>query len=153
MAITQVTLEEITGVATLDVETTEFVREWSKDFNIKRASELVYRDSFRGYSIINENPKVWSTMLAIKQRLEAVSAVTPDMVLNALWDNHKIAQQEGKINASNKALDQIAKHKMVDANASSKMDIVAATDQEMVDRIRKGRARVVESEKKPLSFV
>lgn len=57
----------------------------------------------------------------IAERLEEAE-INLDWVLYELKDNHHLARQQGNLTASNKALDQLAKHKSIDAYAASKVD-------------------------------
>ena len=66
--------------------------------------------------------------------------LTADDILGELWDNHRIARQQGNIAASNAALALLCKHKRVDAFAADKLNVT--TDADIVDRLNAGRRRV-----------
>jgi len=149
------TVQELTGLTMLSGERWLFVKEYMLDYDIQRASECVWHDRAKGYQVIAEDEEVRNTITALKRHAQqSGKRIGPEDIETALWDNHMLSRQTGKINSSNKALDQLARLKTIDAYATSKLDVVASTDQEMVDRIRTGRVRAAQTnDEKPLSFL
>lgn len=119
-----------------------FVREYIKDFNGTRAAMAL------GYSAASA-PSAACQMLKrplVKELLAKVISersdrlqVEADWVLTELMENHHLARQKGDINASNKALETIGKH--IDVGAFSE-PMVAHTSNDLVEKLRRGRARV-----------
>jgi hypothetical protein len=128
-----------------------FAIEYSKDFNARRAAAVCGYAPDSGYSI-SEREDVRAVLSVIaSKRLEA-SHIDAEWVLMEAVDNHMIARQNDNITASNTALNLIAKHTMVDALASDKLNLNVQGDQEIRDRLMRARKRVQapESAHKPV---
>ena len=68
-------------------------------------------------------------------------------------DNHMLARQAGNLPASNTALNLIAKHTMVDAIASDKMNLNIHGDKDVMERLQRGRERARKSADSSPGFV
>ena len=142
---------KITDLLQLEPKHALFVIEYVKDCATRRAAESAGYSGDYGYKLLNL-PEVSNAIDHIFQnRLEA-NMIDTDWLLFEMVDNHMIARQQGNVNASNKALSIIAKHKAVDAMASDKLNINVDSDKEVLDRLRRGRERSRE-EQPPVSFM
>lgn len=137
-------MADLTKIAPMDMpeisaQRNVFVMEYVKDFNGPRAAERA------GYS----NPSYGSQLLE-DEDVQAlihwyIGEMRKDAAINAEWvmweavDNHRLARQQGNLGASNAALKLIGTLATVDAFAASKVEITV--DEEMVDRLERGRER------------
>lgn len=136
--VTKVTTEELTG---LHPKYVRFLIEYYKDNNAPRAAEAIGWSPDYGYAVLARDD-VKAAIDALNARGMRQITVDAEWQLSELVDNHQLARQKGDLSASNRALDYIGKHKLVDSYATKKLDLVVATDEEMVKRIRAGRDRV-----------
>jgi phage terminase small subunit len=131
----KISIGELQG---LSARHANFVVEYCKDYNARRAAVVVGYESDTGPSLLQREDVQESISKIVASRLE-VSHIDAEWALMEAVDNHLIARQRGNITASNTALGLVMKHTMVDAFAAQKVDL--ATDSELVERLRKGRAR------------
>ena len=61
-----------------------------------------------------------------------------EWLLKEMRDNHYLARQAGELSASNAALKMIAGHTLVDANATTKVEVIG--EDELVRRLSASRA-------------
>jgi len=116
-----------------------FVTEYVKDNATQRAAEAAGYTRDYG-ATLKEKPQVKDAIEHIlTQRMES-NLVDADTLMKEMWDNHKLARQMGNLAASNQALNQLAKHKRVDAFAAEKIKV--STDADVVDRLAAARKRV-----------
>jgi hypothetical protein len=116
-----------------------FVIEYAKDFNPRRAAEASGFAPDSGYKL-REDPEVAAAIdLLIATRLDA-SDIDAEWVLMEAVDNALIAKQLGNISASNTALQIVGKHVMVDAFAADKIQI--SSSKQVMDRLRRARDRL-----------
>lgn len=142
------TIEEMAGISFAHAN---FAIEYSKDFDARRAAEASGFEPDHGYKLKAREDVQEAIKQIIRGRMER-SHIDAQWVLEELVDNHYISRQQGNMNASNRALAEIAKQRLVDSLATSKMDVVLASDQELVERIRRGRQRAEQS-KEEISFL
>ena len=117
-----------------------FVTEYVKDFAPGRAAEAAGYSREHGHKLVERDEIRRAIGRVIDDRLKH-SDIDAQFVLYELLDNHMIARQMGNINASNTALGLLMKHVAVDAMATNKIEMDVATDTEMIERLRRGRAR------------
>lgn len=117
-----------------------FVIEFSKDFNAQRAAVASGYAPGTGYSI-KEKPQINAAIEMILQNRLETSHIDAEWVLMEAVDNHMLARQADNITASNTALTLIAKHTMVDAMASDKLNMNVQGDQAVIERLLRGRRR------------
>ena len=136
----RITITDITG---LKPKHANFVIEYCKDFDARRAARSSGWQPDSGYEILNREDVAAAIDHILESRLEA-SHVDAEWVLMEAVDNHLIARQQGNISASNTALGLCAKHKMVDAFAAEKIEV--NSDKEIMARLQRGRQRLNEEE-------
>jgi phage terminase small subunit len=131
----RITTKELTG---LKPQYAAFVVEYVKDFAARRAAEASGFSPDSGYQLL-ERPEIKAAIAGIiEKRLEA-SHIDAEWVLMEAVDNHQIARQSGNINASNTALNLVAKHVFVDAFAAEKVEV--NSDKDVMERLMRGRRR------------
>lgn len=111
-------LEGMTGLAH---EQAHFVIEYLKDLDEQRAARACGLHPDKGLSLLRSKNVSQAISRVLSDRLENV-LIDSEWLLNELRDNHLLARQSGNISASNKALDQLAKHADVDAYAADKVE-------------------------------
>lgn len=132
-----------------DPKRANFVIEFSKDFDARRAAAVSGYSADYGYDLRNMPDVQMALDVIIQHRLD-VSHITAEWVLMEAVDNHLIARQNGNINASNTALGIIAKHAAVDAFAAERVEI--AGDEAVKERLLRARKRL-NKETPPPSFI
>lgn len=118
-----------------------FAIEYGKDFNARRAAVVTGYEADSGYSIAQREDVQHCVAMMVNSRLEA-SHIDAEWVLMEAVDNHLLARQDGNITASNTALGLIAKHTMVDALASDKLNLNVQGDREVMERLMRARKRM-----------
>ena len=133
----RITFEHLGGV-TLSPERAMFVVEYSKDMNARRAAKAAGFAADTGIKLREDEDiqRALSHIIANRQKDANIDA---EWVLYEAVDNHMIARQMGNINASNSALNLIAKMAAVDAFAAEK--VIIAGDKEIVARLMRARNR------------
>jgi hypothetical protein len=116
-----------------------FVIEYMKDYAVRRASEAAGYSPDHG-NVLIKNQHILNAIETLVEKMYDEVMLTADDILGELWDNHRIARQQGNIAASNAALALLCKHKRVDAFAADKLNVT--TDADIVDRLNAGRRRV-----------
>lgn len=135
-------------LARLAVRNAVFVVEYVKDFSARRAAEAVGLSPESGYEIL-KRPEIMDAIEEIVTERCERAGIDAEWLLYELVDNHRIARQQGNISASNTALGTIMKHVSVDAEARKRIEMDVTTDQELLDRLRRGRERVSGAVKMP----
>jgi len=120
-----------------------FVIEYVKDFNPRRAAVACGMEPEKGYAYRKKPNVVKAIEAVLAKRLEA-SDIDAEWVLMEAVDNVLIARQKGQIAASNSALQLVAKHCMVDAFAADKVKIDTADD--VVERLKRARKRTEQAQ-------
>ena len=115
--------------------------EYMKDYAVRRAAEAAGYSPDHG-NVLLKNQYVINAIETLVEKMYDEVMLTADHILGELWDNHRIARQQGNIAASNAALALLCKHKRVDAFAADKLNVT--TDADIVDRLNAGRRRVSE---------
>lgn len=118
-----------------------FVTEYVKDFSVRRAAEACGRSVETGYELLKDPDIIAAIEEIITERCEQ-AGINAEWLLYELVDNHRIARQMGNIQASNSALNSIMKHVSVDAESRKRIEMDVTTDQELLDRLRRGRERL-----------
>lgn len=98
-----------------------FVIEYLKDFAPRRAAEAAGYAPEYGAVLIKD----WQIQDAIRVELESrldEAGIDGTWILYELIDNHRIARQQGNINASNTALKILAQLALIDAMANKRLD-------------------------------
>jgi len=126
-----------------------FAIEYSKDFNARRAAAVCGYAPESGYTL-SEREDVQTVLSVIASKRLESSHIDAEWVLMEAVDNHLIARQSDNITASNTALNLIAKHTMVDALASDKLNLNVQGDKEIRDRLMRARHRVGGAEPTPI---
>jgi hypothetical protein len=139
----RVTIKDLTG---LSAQHANFVVEYTKDFATRRAAEASGFAPDTGYQLLQREDVQSAIGRVLEQRLDA-AVIDAEWVLMEAVDNHMIARQRGNINASNTALNLIAKHVFVDAFAAEKVEV--ASDKEVMERLLRARKRVTDTESPP----
>lgn len=132
----------------LQLRDATFVVEYVKDFSARRAAEAVGLSPESGYEIVRRPEIMTAIEEIVTERCERMG-IDAEWLLYELVDNHRIARQQGNISASNTALGVIMKHVSVDAEARKKIEMDVTTDQELLDRLRRGRERLSADDDKP----
>lgn len=123
----------------LDIREVNFVIEYLKDYDSRRAAERAGFLADAGNAMLaKQNVKECLARVA-QARLESAN-IDADWVKMELVDNHQLARQSGKLTASNTALGIIAKLATVDAFAAEK--VMQVNDQTIMERLQRARARV-----------
>lgn len=118
-----------------------FVVEYVKDFNARRAAEYSGIDPDRAYDLLKRPDVTAALELCITSAFHDMG-IDAESVMWELWDNHRIARYGGNISASNTALKTLMQHVNIDAMAKQRMEMEVVGDEEMAERLRKGRERV-----------
>jgi len=134
--IKRVNITDLTGLSPKEAN---FVIEYCKDFAPRRAAEASGYSADTGYRLKERFDIAACIDFVIAQRLET-SHIDAEWVLLEAVDNHLIARQSGNINASNTALNLVAKHVFVDAFAAEKVEV--NSDKEIMERLMRGRKRL-----------
>lgn len=134
-----VTVNDIIG-SNVSAEDLTFLWQYAMDNDARRAATAAGLDPDDGYKLVNKHRATIKLMSKnmLESQMNALE-ITPEWLLMELVDNHRLARQSNKLSASNTALGLIAKHQMVDAMSAEK--IISITDQDVVDRLVRGRAR------------
>ena len=127
------------GGLTLSPEHAMFVVEYSKDFNARRAAKAAGFAADTGVQL-RERDDIKTALAYIIGERQKDANIDAEWVMYEAVDNHMIARQNGNINASNTALNLIAKLATGDAVAAEK--IVVQGDKEIVERLMRARDRV-----------
>lgn len=122
-----------------------FVIEYMKDFAVRRAAEASGFSPDYGSKLMQNQHIINAIDTLLEKMLDEVM-ITADDIIGELWDNHRIARQQGNISASNAALGLLCKHKRVDAFAADKLNVT--TDADIVDRLNAGKLRVAQIRKR-----
>jgi len=131
-------IEQLTGIELTDQEL-QFVIEYSKDFNFRRAAIVAGYSADYGHKV-RDKPNVQAAVTRILANRLKASDISAEWLLMELVDNHMLARQADNLTASNTALGHIAKHKFVDANAADKVQLVDG--KEILAKLARGRDRV-----------
>lgn len=142
MARKRITLTDLYGVGIPDPKRANFVIEYSKDFDARRAAAVSGFAADTGYKLRDE-PEIQAALEHILQYRLETSHVDAEWLLWELVDNHQLARAAGNISASNTALNTLAKHAMIDAFAAEKVEI--AGDEAIKERLLRARKRMQQS--------
>lgn len=115
-----------------------FVVEYIKDFDARRAAVMSGFDPDEGFALRGSKDIADALLIIMQMRLEA-HMITPEWVLMEAVDNHRLARINNNLTASNAALNLIAKHAKVDAFAAEKVEV--ASDTAIRDRLVRARSR------------
>ncbi len=150
MAIKRLSIADMYGIGISDPKLLNFVIEYSKDYDARRAARVSGYGPDSGYQL-RDRDDVQEALAHILQFRLDTSHIDAEWLLWELVDNHQIARANGNINASNSALNTIAKHAMVDAFAAEKVEI--AGDEAIRERLLRARKRMGEDANKEASEV
>ena len=147
---------EIDGLPPMKPKEMAYVIEYTKDFSPARAAERAGYTTSMG-ATLRDRPHIHEAIEMVLARRLETSQIDAEWVLLELADNHLLARQAGELGASNRALAEMNKHKLVDGLASAKTD-VNISGGDMVSRIRRGRDRLAAESlyadaEKPVSFL
>lgn len=123
-----------------------FIIEYSKDFNARRAAMACGMEPEEGHALRKKPHMIEAIQIILSRRL-ITSDIDAEWVLMEAVDNVLISRQLGKLSASNAALNIVAKHCKVDAYATTKVSVDVAGD--VVERLKRGRRRVKEADTTP----
>jgi phage terminase small subunit len=144
MARKRISLADIYGVGISDPKRANFVIEYSKDFDARRAAAVSGYAADYGYKL-RDDPEIQAALEHILTYRLETSHVDAEWLLWELVDNHQIARAAGNISASNTALNTLAKHAMIDAFAAEKVEI--AGDEAIKERLLRARKRMQKDNK------
>ena len=116
-------VKEQTGLTPKQIN---FVVEYTKDFNVSRASVASNFSPAHGNTQLKD-PAVSHAIDYVLANRRKTSDIDAEWLLGEAVDNHLIARQTGDIKASTSALTLIAKHTMVDALAADKVKVEPVT--------------------------
>lgn len=133
--MTKLTIKDMIG---LEPKYANFVIEYAKDFDARRAATASGFEADSGYKIRDREDVQQAIDRILHHRLES-SHIDAEWALWEAVDNHRIARQMGNITASNTALGLIMKHAKVDAFAVEKIQV--AGDKEIMERLLRARKR------------
>lgn len=117
-----------------------FVIEYIKDFQHRRAALASGHNVESGSKLLNQPVIAAAIQHILIQQLDSAQ-ITAEWVLMEAVDNHVISRQNNNMSGSNAALNLIAKHTMVDAIASDKLNMNVHGDKEIMERLTRGRKR------------
>lgn len=115
-----------------------FVVEYTKDFNARRAAVACGMQPEKGYTYAKKAVIVEALEKFMARRVEA-SDIDAEWVLMEAVDLEQIAKQQGKYSSAIAALNMVAKHCNVDAYTADKIKIDTADD--VVQRLVRARQR------------
>lgn len=144
MARKRITIADLYKIGLQDSRRANFVIEYSKDFDARRAAAVSGFSADYGYDLRDE-PEVQDALTKILQYRLETSHVDAEWLLWELVDNHQLARASGNISASNTALNTLAKHAMIDAFAAEKVEI--AGDEAIKERLLRARKRMNQDNK------
>ena len=147
MARKRVTLKDLAGSGLTDPKRINFVIEYSKDFDARRAAAVSGFGADYGYKLRDE-PDIQEALEQILSYRLDTSHIDAEWLLWELVDNHQIARAAGNISASNSALGTLAKHAMIDAFAAERVEI--AGDEAIKERLLRARKRIQDDK---ISFI
>ncbi len=131
---------DMTGIMEgLSPKRANFVSEYCKDFNPRRAAKVTGYEADTGYQLRIDPDIAAAIDRVVLRRLDATD-IDAEWVLMEAVDNAIIAKQSGNISASNTALNLVAKHVMVDAFAADK--VLSVSDKDIVERLQRARKRL-----------
>lgn len=136
----KITMQDLTG---LKPKYVNFVIEYSKDHDARRAARASGYEPDTGYDLLKRED-IAAALAKINQARLETSHIDAEWHLMECVDNHMIARQQGNISASNTALTNIGKHKMVDSFAAEKIEV--NSDKEIMARLQRGRQRMNEDD-------
>lgn len=137
----RITAGELTGLTPKEAN---FVIEYCKDFSPRRAAEASGYSADHGYTLRDQFHVTAAIENVLASRL-AASHIDAEWLLMEAVDNHLIARQQGKITASNTALNIIGRHKFVDSFAAEKIEMT--DDSQVMERLIRGRKRAAAANK------
>lgn len=149
---------KISELVELTPKEANFVIEYTKDFDARRAAAASGYAPDSGYQMLNKENIGTAIDRVLQQRLENCH-ITAEWLLMEAVDNHMIARQNGNVSASNTALGLIGKHIHVDAFAKDKIDLTVNSSKEVMERLLRGRRRALtdtsgdEQGDEPISFM
>ncbi len=120
-----------------------FLTEYTKDFNARRAAVACGMQPEKGYAIVKKDYIANAIEMFLARRIEA-SDIDAEWVLMEAVDLVLISKERGKYSSAITALNLVAKHCMVDAYAADKIKIDTADD--VVQRLKRARDRVLPDE-------
>ena len=139
MARNQINLKELFNFGITDIRVSNFVIEYVKDFDARRAATASGFPPDEGFEIRDTEAVRNALVYIMQKKLDSVT-IDAEWLLGELVDNHLIARMQGKISVSNAALNIIAKHASVDAFAAEKVEIKG--HEAVREKLKRGRERV-----------
>tara|TARA_R110000787_G_C13443394_1_gene446765 strand:- start:43793 stop:44257 length:465 start_codon:yes stop_codon:yes gene_type:complete len=117
-----------------------FVVEYLKDCAPRRAAEAAGFSPDYGQTLL-EMPNIIAAIDYILAQRVDEAVVNADWVLWNMVDIHAIALQRGQLSAGMNALVNIGKHKQVDAFVAKEIKMEVSTNDELLQRLKRGRDR------------
>ena len=134
-------LERMTGVR-LSFDEQEFVGEYCKDYDHRRAAEAIGRSPDAGIQYLDRENVREAVRHVYNEQLTA-STLNAEVIKEEMYMLYKVAMQKGKYSVASKQLDQLAKHSHIDAYAAQKVAVSA--DAEIHRQLVEGRKRVAQA--------
>ncbi len=131
-------ISTLLGVGVDDPRKANFVIEYSKDFDARRAAVASGFGAEKGYKL-REEPAIEAALFEILQHRLNSSHIDAEWVLMEMVDNHILARQNNNLSASNTALKMVGQHAMVDAFAAEKVQV--SGDEQIKERLLRARSR------------
>lgn len=127
----------------LDAKEINFVIEYMKDYDPRRAAERAGYHPDTGNGLLQKQAVIAAIHQVASHRLSAAD-IDAQWLMLELVDNHILARQAGKLTASNQALGTIARLAAVDAFAADK--VLTVSDEAVLSRLQRARGKLFEGE-------
>lgn len=131
-------IEQLTGIE-LNVQQVDFVIEYTKDYDHRRAAERIGMSPDTGLKMIEDSTIKEAIRIVYNNQMQAAD-ITPETVKEYMLGLYNIAIQKGQLGVASKQLDQLARHSHVDAYAAQR--VAVAADAEVAAALAGGRKRI-----------
>lgn len=122
----------------LPLREAHFVLEYCKDLDIHRAAEACGLAPEEAFELRVMEPVMEQIKVILQSRL-TVQDITPDWLMQELYNLHHVCLQKGRLSTSLQTLKTIGALGKVDAYAAEKVEL--KTDRDIVDRLTRSRKR------------
>lgn len=134
-------MQRQTGVQ-LNVVEEQFVFEYCKDYDHRRAAEAIGLHPDKGTEMIS-HPNVAEAIRIVYNAQMTASELTPEIIKEEMYNLYQLALQKKQYGVASKQLDQLARHSHIDAYAAQRVSVAA--DAEVARALAAGRKRVAQS--------
>ncbi len=133
-------LQSQTGIQ-LSTDEEHFVFEYTKDYDHRRAAEVVGMHPDKGSELIGRENVAEAVRIIYNMQMQS-SELTAETVKEEMYMLYKLSLQKGLYSVASKQLDQLARHSHIDAYAAQK--VAVAADAEVARALADGRKRLQE---------